>query len=100
MTTMAPSFPLSTAFEGLKGLVHITVTADATDAPELIHLANEAGAACAHLAVHEWDHFTAHVSSLLHTHDSSPTPADAPVTPVQPFPAPEDTATQSQDPQA
>lgn len=60
------AFPLSSVFEGLKGLIHITVTADQDGSPELVHLADEAGHACAHFAVHEWDALTEHIASMLH----------------------------------
>jgi hypothetical protein len=60
------AFPLSSVFEGLKGLVHITVTADAAGAPEIVHFADEAGQACAHFAIHEWDIIGEHIANLLH----------------------------------
>lgn len=60
------AFPLSSVFEGLKGLVHITVTADANGAPELVHFADEAGQACAHFAIHEWDTIGEHIANLIH----------------------------------
>lgn len=95
------SFPLSSVFEGLKGLVHITVTADANGAPELVHFADEAGQACAHFAIHEWDAIGEHIANLLHqelggqltpTIPAPATPADAGVTATTPFLAPDDTA--------
>lgn len=101
------AFPLSTVFEGLKGLVHITVTADANGTPELVHFADEAGQACAHFAIHEWDTIGEHIANLLHTELEAATAPDtpaaspggsitepAPVTPTAPFLAPpaDDTA--------
>lgn len=60
------AFPLSSVFEGLKGLVNVTITADANGTPELVHFADEAGQACAHFAIHEWDALTEHITSMLH----------------------------------
>lgn len=107
------AFPLSSVFEGLKGLVHITVTADANGAPELVHFADEAGQACAHFAIHEWGTIGEHIANLLHQALGGPlgaTPTPAPpvdlaashmdvtalgsggVTATTPFMAPADTA--------
>jgi len=96
------AFPLSTVFQGLKGLVHITVTADANGDPELVHFADEAGQACAHFAIHEWDTIGEHIAGLLHKELEAATAPSAPalggtitsdtpasVTPTAPFLAPE-----------
>ena len=70
------AFPVSAVFEGLKGLVHVTVTADAAGEPELVHLADEAGHACAHFAIHEWDLLGEHIAAMLHTElHGTPQPA-------------------------
>ncbi len=94
------AFPISTVFEGLKGLIHVTVTADANGQPELVHLADEAGHACAHFAVHEWDLLGQHIEAALYAelekHDT-PSPAvplggtitEPAVTPTAPFLPPE-----------
>lgn len=104
------AFPLSTVFQGLKGLVHITVTADANGAPELVHFADEAGAACAHFAIHEWDAIGEHIADLLHKElETATAPAaplggtltdPAPVTPTQPFLPPADTTADDTEPAA
>ena len=103
------AFPLSSVFEGLKGLVHITVTADANGAPELVHFADEAGQACAHFAIHEWDTIGEHIANLIHAelggqHTTEAAPVDLAashtdvtalgsggVTATTPFLAPSDT---------
>lgn len=71
------SFPISGIFQGLKGLVNVTITADSNGAPELIHLADEAGNACAHFVIDELDLLGQHIEGLLHlgTHGAT-VPAD------------------------
>lgn len=84
------SFPITSAFQGLKGLLHITVTADQDGTPEIVHFADEAGASCAHLALEEWDKLSSHIAGLLHYEletepatAPAPGPDDAP--PVEPL---------------